>query len=123
MAKAGRPRAEVPTALVEKLAGIGCTVAEIAAVAGCSKDTLERNFAASIEKGRDSAKASLRRKQWDVAMKGNVGMLIWLGKQLLEQKERHEHTGEGGGPVVFTVKHIAGNIPSAQAISDTQPGK
>lgn len=32
-------------------------------------------------------RAALRVKQWDLAIKGNVGMLIWLGKQLLDQKD------------------------------------
>jgi hypothetical protein len=30
---------------------------------------------------------SLKRKQFDMAMKGNVTMLIWLGKQTLGQRD------------------------------------
>ena len=32
-------------------------------------------------------KIELRRKQWQVAMEGNVQMLIWLGKNILGQKD------------------------------------
>ena len=34
----------------------------------------------------DKQKIQLREKQWEVAMEGNVQMLIWLGKQYLGQK-------------------------------------
>jgi len=70
------------------LASIGCTMKEIGAVVGCSVDTLERRFADVIEKGRESGKSSLRRMQWKAAEKGNVSMLIWLGKQILGQRDK-----------------------------------
>lgn len=73
---------------VEKLAAIMCTMKEIASVVKCSVDTLERRFADIIEKGRDRGKMSLKRKQYEVAMSGNVSMLIWLGKQHLGQKDK-----------------------------------
>ena len=38
----------------------------------------------------DSEKLALRRKQFDVAMQGNVQMLIWLGKQYLEQSDTQD---------------------------------
>jgi hypothetical protein len=82
-----RPRKKVNATIVERLAGIGCTMIEIGAVCGCSVDVLERRFKAVIEKGRDTAKASLRRMQWEKANEGHIAMLIWLGKQLLGQRE------------------------------------
>lgn len=60
----------------------------MASVLGCSADTLERNYAAIIKEGRDSGKMSLKRKQYEVAMSGNVTMLIWLGKIQLGQVEQ-----------------------------------
>ena len=82
-----RPKLLINEDQVHKLAAINCTMEEIAAVLDCSVDTLERRFAEIIKKGRDSGKMSLRRKQFEVALGGNVGMLIWLGKQLLGQKD------------------------------------
>ena len=38
----------------------------------------------------DKQKIQLREKQWEVAMEGNVQMLIWLGKQYLGQKDTPE---------------------------------
>ena len=38
----------------------------------------------------DSEKLALRKKQFDVAMQGNVQMLIWLDKQYLEQSDTQD---------------------------------
>lgn len=37
-------------------------------------------------------RTSLRRMQWSKAKEGNVTMMIWLGKQVLGQKDRVEET-------------------------------
>ena len=85
-----RPRIQIDERRVELLAGVGCTVHEIAAVLDVSHDTIERRFASLIEKGRGRMRSSLRRKQVERAMKGSDTMLIWLGKQLLGQKDKSE---------------------------------
>ena len=85
-----RPRLSIDPAQVEELAAIMCTQAEMATVLGCSVKTLERRFGRAIEKGKARAATSLRRKQWQLAEKGNVTMLIWLGKQYLGQRDRLE---------------------------------
>lgn len=77
---------------IEKLAVYGCTDEEIASFLDTSVDTLtngtnRESFAEAKKRGFNKGKASLRRKQFEVAMKGNCSMLIWLGKQYLEQKE------------------------------------
>jgi hypothetical protein len=59
-------------------------------VVGCSVDTLDRSFAEEMAKGRENLKISLRRWQLESAKKGNVVMLIWLGKQLLKQTDKVE---------------------------------
>lgn len=85
-----RPKKDIDPDQVETLAGINCTVAEIAAVVKCDKRTLERRFAANIEKGREHGKSSLKRKMWDIAMGGNVTMCIWLSKQMLGYTDKVE---------------------------------
>lgn len=85
-----RPKLEIDPVLVEELAGIGCKNKEIAVIAGCSTDTLERRYAAELEKGRENLKVSLRRWQLESARRGNVVMLIWLGKQILGQSDKLE---------------------------------
>lgn len=71
-----------------QLAKIMCTDTEISDVAGVSVDTLQRRYAAVIESGRNDGRASIRREQFKLAMSGNVPMLIWVGKQYLNQVER-----------------------------------
>lgn len=48
------------------------------------------------EEGRGNGQGSLRRMQFVAAQKGNVTMQIWLGKQYLGQKDKHENTLEAG---------------------------
>ncbi len=106
-AKTGRPLALVDESQVITLAKINCTYEEIAAVVGCSTDTLKRRFADLIEKGREEGKASLRRIQFATALKGNATMQIWLGKQYLGQKDRQtqELSGLDGAPIAVNVTH------------------
>jgi tRNA threonylcarbamoyladenosine modification (KEOPS) complex Cgi121 subunit len=100
--------------VVIEMIKIQCTKLEICAVLGISEDTLTRrirekgiegvvNFADLYEKHSHEGKASLRRAQWKAAHNGNVTMQIWLGKQMLGQrdqiKQSVEITGANGGPV------------------------
>jgi hypothetical protein len=97
-------KADVDPEQVQKLAAIGCTHQEISDIVGCSHDTLTRRFRKEIEFGRANAKASLRRKQWETALSGNVTMLIWLGKQVLGQSDKQEITQGGEIIIDFTSK-------------------
>lgn len=68
--------------------------AELAAALEISAKTFQINkkknplIRDAMEQGREFGRFSLRGKQFDTAMKGNVVMLIWLGKQLLDQKDK-----------------------------------
>ena len=87
----GRPKKyNLDTNQVEQLAGFGCTDTEIASFFDISRTTLERNYEHYLTKGRESGKIRLRQYQWASAKKGNVAMLIWLGKQLLGQSDKQE---------------------------------
>ena len=87
-----RPKAIVDESEVEKLAAMFCTTEEIASFFNVDKRTIERRFAAAIARGRNKGKISLKRKQYLVAMDGNVQMLIWLGKQYLGQRDATDIT-------------------------------
>lgn len=103
-----RPRKEIDEQAVEQAIAHGNTVDDAATILGVSKDTLERRFAACIEKGRANMRASLRKRQFELALGGNVTMQIWLGKQLLGQADKVQHTGAGDGPIrtEHTEKHV-----------------
>ena len=87
----GRPKKyKLDTKQVEQLAEYGCTDTEIASFFDIPRTTLERNYEHYITKGRESGKIRLRQYQWSAAKKGNVAMLIWLGKQILGQTDKQE---------------------------------
>ena len=96
MTKMGRPKIEIDYEEFEKLCGLQCTLVEIAGWFLCSEDTIEarckdhygKTFAEIYKEKSAGGKISLRRHQFAAAEKGNTGLLIWLGKQYLGQKER-----------------------------------
>ena len=93
------PRKQIDVELMMKLAKIGLPNYEIAAVLECHPDTLENNYRAELDEGRAHAKASIRRKQFELAMQGNVTMLVWVGKNLCGQADKSEVTGKDGEPL------------------------
>lgn len=107
----GRPRVEIDWAVFDALCGVRCTLAEIASHFDCSEDTIERavqrdksqGFADYYRQKEGRGAVALRRKQYQLALNGNVTMLIWLGKQRLGQtdKQVHEVGGTEGAPVMF----------------------
>lgn len=87
--KGGRPLKEIDPEIVRKLAAIHCTKQEIASVVGCHIDTLyTERFSEILRVGVDEGKMSLKRKMYEVAMKGNASMLIWLSKQYLGHRDK-----------------------------------
>jgi hypothetical protein len=87
-----RPVKVVDQEAIKKLAQLHCTYDEIAEFLGVSTKTLQRNYVHHIKKGREMGKISLRRAQFEKAVGGNVAMMIWLGKQHLDQRDKIEQT-------------------------------
>ena len=91
---AGRPRVEINLEELRKLMALNCTMAEVAAFFGCNKKTIERRmkddeeFAEIIDHGRADGMLSVRRQQFQIMESGNATMAIWLGKQLLGQRDQ-----------------------------------
>lgn len=87
---AGRPRVVVDERTLAGLAAIQCTYLEMAAVLGVDEGTLRNHYRDLIEKEREGGKMSIRRAQYTTALKGNVTMQIWLGKQYLGQRDKQD---------------------------------
>lgn len=101
-----RPRKEINWDEFDKLCQLHATQTEIASWFAISVDTIDRavkrthgvGFAEYYAQKAAGGKISLRRQQWQMAMKGDKTMLIWLGKQHLEQSDKmdqrtkNEHT-------------------------------
>jgi hypothetical protein len=99
--KKGRPRKVIDPQLVEALAATGAPIIDIAFEVGCHPATLRRRFSDVLEAGYARTRNRLRNKQVQVALAGNVPMLIHLGKAALGQNvERKELTGVDGAPLM-----------------------
>ncbi len=83
----GRPKAKIKAEDVYKLAKIGATLNEIADFHKVDVNTIRRRFKNEVTKGKADIRLSLRRAQFKAAIAGNPTMLIWLGKQLLNQSD------------------------------------
>ena len=78
----------VDPAQVEMLAGYFVTTKEIAAFFGCEERQIKEHFGQEYKAGRSKAKTEIRKAQFEKAVVDkNPAMLIWLGKQMLGQKE------------------------------------
>lgn len=116
-AAGGRPKFQIDYQAADRLAKMQCTVTEIAEFLGCSRRTLERDaeFCRIHKKGLEVGRASLRRLQWKKAEAGDRVMLIWLGKQYLGQKDKHEHAGDEDHPIELEVTHrVVDPAPAGQ---------
>ena len=91
--KRGRPRADIDLKMLEALCEWGATDHELAAHFNVSEKTIENyrkdaGIKSIMNRGFAHGNISLRRKQFQTAMAGNVTMQIWLGKQRLGQKDK-----------------------------------
>ena len=108
----GRPAKPISYDTIRRAASIGCSIEELAVMAGLSRSNFSLRLKEddalleAIERGRAAGQATLRRLQWQQAKAGNPTMLIWLGKQLLGQKDRHEHSGDPAAPMAPTAAII-----------------
>ena len=74
---------------VEKLASIGMNDTEISEFLDIDDSTLRYNFKRNLVKGRYNLKSTLRQAQLRLAVEHlNPTMLIWLGKNILQQKDQ-----------------------------------
>lgn len=100
----GRPRKELDLNLIAQLAAIQCTDEEIAAALDVCVETLirrkkEPGFVEALERGKAKGRVSLRRLQWKAANAGNTAILIFLGKQILGQRDKPEEGGLDDSPL------------------------
>lgn len=89
----GKLQAVVPPEEVIKLAELHCTDTEIANYFGVNIDTLRNNFKQEMEQGRERTKQRIRASQISMATdtdNPNATMLIWLGKQMLNQRDNKD---------------------------------
>jgi hypothetical protein len=100
MAKAKAKKQKIPISWdqVDEWLVCHCSGAEIAGMLGIHPDTLydrcleekKMRFIEYAAAKKSKGKGKLKIKQFQEALAGDRGMLIWLGKQHLEQKDNHD---------------------------------
>lgn len=110
----GRPQAKIDKEQVEKLAYIGATDTEIGDFFNVHPTTIYKRFSDILTKMRAKRKTRLRQLQWQQAEKGNIAMLIWIGKQELGQVERSEVSVPELKDAIFKAEFQNGKIDIAR---------
>jgi hypothetical protein len=105
---------DIPVESVRELAAKLYTLGAIAAKLGISHDTLQRRlkepeFRAAYEEGRELGCIKVLDNQLEVALEGNVPMLIHLGKHYLNQRDQLDQTisAPGGEPMQIEIVRVS----------------
>lgn len=108
----GRKKYVMDWETFDKLCYIQCTKQEIAWWFDISLSTIERQckkhkklpFCDYYEQKASAGRTSLRRKQYETAMGGNVTMQIFLGKQYLGQADKLDDYRQTFEPVIIKLE-------------------
>jgi hypothetical protein len=118
---AGRPKIVIDYNLAYKLAKRFATQEDIADIIGCSVKTLQRDaeFCRVFKKGKQQVYKNLRVSQYKHALNGNATLLIWLGKQYLQQRDPDKSLTQ----ITDDVGNKLGKIADAISKQDTIENK
>ena len=113
MDMAGRPEANINWDEVGYMLEAGCTGTEVAASIGIHPNTLYNrvkeefncDFSDYLQEKRSKGNQSLKIAQYEAAVKDkDRSMLIWLGKQRLDQKDKTDNVNTHNGGVNIIMK-------------------
>lgn len=94
---------------VKRMAQIGNTNKDIAYILEIDEGTVKRCYSQELNWGRAHLRSALRKAQLETAIvHKNSSMLIWLGKNYLDQKEPRHQVDHSGG---ITVEKIVFDDP------------
>jgi len=105
--------AEISQTELEKLAALQCTDEEIASWFGVTTRTIERRrkhpkFAATLERGKNKGRISLRRQQMKLVEEGSAAMAIFLGKNYLNQTDTFNQNSNGVSICINVAAGVSG---------------
>ena len=116
----GRDKTVVPPDQVESLAELGCSDRDIANFFGVKEDTLRRNFADNLVKGREQMKITLRRAMFkNACMNMNAAVQIFLAKNLLSMSDTGLTNGDEALPWVEAEEETPTETPTGVVDSGT----
>ena len=109
----GRPRIEINSEQFKKLCELHCTKEEIAGFFNCTEETIDNyckrehgaSFLVVFKNLSAGGKMSLRRYQFELA-KHNAAMAIFLGKQILGQRDDLSEGKDGNELKIVVEKQV-----------------
>ena len=110
---------DIPPEKVRMLASFGCTYIEIGKYFGCSEKVIRTRFRKEYDQGYEEMKLSLRQLQWKNASQGNTALLIFLGKNYLNQTDKSQVDMTGNLEAVLKEVGFEGN-PFGKADSQSR---
>lgn len=127
---AGRKPIHIDLVEIEKLCMLQCTDEEIADFLGVSIRTVGNRrkdpaFAEAMRRGRSKGRISVRRAQWKLMDAGNAQISIWLGKQVLGQRDVTpvELSGPQGQPLQVSLETFDWMLARAHKSRTPSDGK
>jgi len=101
VSKKGRKRAEIDEKQLIKLAEIGCSTDEMGKFFGVNGSVIRKRYGELLDQVKVRTKARVRQAQLDAALNGDKVMLIWLGKNMLNQSDTGERGSDDNKPLPF----------------------
>ena len=86
-----------------------CTLRTIENYMSTKDDDEVTEFFRVYKKAQANSKTSLRRVQMNKALEGDNALLIWLGKQLLGQKDKSDVTSDGEKITGIEISYVGTN--------------
>lgn len=117
----GRPKAPIDWEVVKRQVSAGASGVSIAHELGIASDTLYDRCIEDmgmeftefkrlhVSRGNDL----IAMKQFELAMKGDKSLLIWLGKNRLGQRDRQEYVNAAGESVPVVMVQVMPPSPDA----------
>jgi len=125
-----RPKADIDWKRVDELLEADCEGTEIAAVLGLVPNTLYRrceedhkiSFSKYLQEKKASGNSMLKEKQFEKALSGDSGMLVWLGKNRLNQSDKKQQIIEIADRGTFNITFRNGDSDPNKT-ANVQPDK
>lgn len=114
----GRPLLDIDEAMVAELASQGAKNREIADILGLDDKTVANRFSALLDKKRAERRIGIRNAQTAKALGGDTAMLIWLGKNELDQSDKQAQEVS-----VIEVRRVRKGIDGRPARVAPSPGE
>ncbi len=130
--RSGAGRKVIPIDLVEleKLCALQCTDEDLADWFSVSTRTIESRrkqpqFAEVMSRGKAKGRIAVRRQQMKLMEAGSAAMCIWLGKQLLGQRDVTpiELSGPSGEPARLSLGELDAAIARAKKRAKSRSGR